>query len=69
MTLKELCAKHNTTQTKLSRRFGIGLRTVQGWYLGEHNPPAYLVAMMDEILTNEPLLDKIKNLIAEEAAK
>ncbi len=31
MTVKELCAKHNISQTALARRYGIPLRTVQNW--------------------------------------
>lgn len=54
MTIKELCDKYTQTQTGLSKRFGIPLRTVQGWYLGERNPPAYVVHMMAELL----MLDK-----------
>lgn len=50
MTIKDLCDKYTQTQTGLSKRFGIPLRTVQGWYLGERNPPAYVVGMMDELL-------------------
>jgi len=50
MTIKELCDKYEQTQTGLSKRFGIPLRTVQGWYLGERKPPLYVLSMMDELL-------------------
>jgi DNA-binding transcriptional regulator YiaG len=69
MTVKELCAKHGMTQTKLSRRFNIPLRTVQGWHIGERQAPPYVVAMMDEILTNQPIVDNIKKMVDEEISK
>lgn len=57
MTIKELCDKYTQTQTGLSKRFGIPLRTVQGWYLGERNPPAYVVLMMDELLAHDKVIE------------
>ena len=59
MTIKELCAKHNTTQTKLSRRFNIPLRTVQNWYAETREVAPYIVDMMDWILTYEPVVDQV----------
>lgn len=53
MTIKEVCDRYGLTQTALAKRFGIPLRTVQGWHIGERKPPAYLPAMMIEILDNE----------------
>ena len=57
MTIKELCDKYGQTQTGLSKRFGVPLRTVQGWYLGERNPPAYVVLMMDELLAHDKVTE------------
>ena len=51
MTVKELCKKHGISQTNLSRRFNIPLRTVQGWHIGERQAAPYVVAMMDELLS------------------
>ena len=41
------------TQSELSRRFEIPLRTVQGWALGERACPPYIIKMMSEILTSD----------------
>ena len=38
------------TQTQLSRRFGIPLRTVQSWALGERQSPSYVTRMIFELL-------------------
>lgn len=53
MTIRDICTKYDISQTALAKRFGIPLRTVQGWYLGERTPPAYLINMMCEILAGE----------------
>lgn len=50
MTIKEICEKYKISQSGLARRFGIPLRTVQGWYLGERKPPEYVVGMINELL-------------------
>ena len=52
-TIKSLCATYGMSQTALSRRFNIPLRTVQGWYIGERTPPAYVVSMIAELLDLE----------------
>ena len=49
-TIKELCVKHHISQTGLSKRFDIPLRTVQDWHGERRTPPAYVVRMMDELL-------------------
>lgn len=50
MNVRELCEKYKISQSGLARRFGIPLRTVQGWYLGERKPPEYVVGMIGELL-------------------
>lgn len=50
MTVKEICEKYGYTQTSLSRRFGIPLRSVQDWYREVRKPPEYVLKMMVEIL-------------------
>lgn len=49
-TIKDLCTEYGIGQSELARRFGIPLRTVQGWYLGERKPPAYVVTMLEQLL-------------------
>lgn len=53
MTIKDICDRYGLTQTALSKRFGIPLRTVQGWHIGERKPPDYVVKLMLEILEND----------------
>lgn len=53
MTIKEICEKYGIGQSALARRFGIPIRTVQQWYAGDRKPPAYVVAMIKEILETE----------------
>ena len=50
-TVRDLLAKHNYKQASLARRFGIPIRTIQNWCAGVNKPPAYLIRMMDELLT------------------
>ncbi len=49
-TIKDICTEYKITQTELSKRFGIPLRTVQDWHSGRRNPPDYVVRMMAELL-------------------
>lgn len=44
---KELLDAYSISQTSLARRLKIPLRTVQGWTLGERNPPDYVLRMID----------------------
>lgn len=53
MTIKEICLKYTLTQTALSKRFDIPLRTVQDWHAGRRNPPDYVVKMMIELLEQD----------------
>lgn len=52
MTIKDICLKHRISQSELSRRYGIPLRTVQDWHSGIRTPPPYVVKMIDTLLTN-----------------
>lgn len=44
--IKEIIAAGGLTQTEFAKRFGIPLRTVQGWCLGERTPPPYVIALI-----------------------
>ena len=46
---KELLALMGLNQSACSRRFGVPLRTVQGWALGERECPTYVRRMMAEL--------------------
>ena len=50
MTIRELCGKYHITQTELSRRFKIPLRTVHDWHAERRTPPDYVVMMIEELL-------------------
>lgn len=49
-TVKYLCEFYGISQTELSRKFDIPLRTVQDWYAERRTPPAYVVNMLMELL-------------------
>ena len=49
-TIKDLCKEYGYSQTRLAKRFGIPLRTVQDWCRELRTPPPYIVTMLEEIL-------------------
>lgn len=49
-TIKDLCGAYGLSQTELSRRYGIPLRTVQDWHAGRRTPPDYVINMLSELL-------------------
>lgn len=55
LTIKEVCERYDINQSALARRFGVPLRTVQGWYLGERKPPEYVVNMICELLQHDTI--------------
>jgi DNA-binding transcriptional regulator YiaG len=52
-TIRDLCKEYGYSQTRLAKRFGIPLRTVQDWHGGRRNPPDYVVNMMVELLEHD----------------
>jgi DNA-binding transcriptional regulator YiaG len=46
MTIQTLLSDHGLTQTGLSKRFGIPLRTVQDWCAGRRTPPPYVITLL-----------------------
>lgn len=52
-TIKNICESYGLSQTELSRRFEIPLRTVQDWHRGLRTPPAYVVTMIEKLLEYE----------------
>ena len=52
-TIKDICESYGLSQTELSRRFEIPLRTVQDWRRGLRTPPAYVVTMIEKLLEYE----------------
>lgn len=60
-TIKGLCEFYGISQTELSRRFSIPLRTVQDWYAERRTPPAYVVNMMQELIQRQQAEEKKDN--------
>ena len=52
-TLRNLLKLTHTKQTEAARLFGVPLRTVQGWCLGEREIPPYLLDLIAYILITE----------------
>lgn len=42
MTIREKLKEKGISQTAFAKRYGIPLRTVQGWCLGQRNPAEWL---------------------------
>lgn len=61
MSIKKIIEKAGTTQTAFAKRFGIPLRTVQSWCLGERECPTYL----EKLLLAE--VEKDANLLNQES--
>ncbi len=60
-TIKDICTEYNITQTELSKRFGIPLRTVQDWYAGRRIPPDYVVELIAYRVANDPAIPKTED--------
>lgn len=52
-TIKHICEAYGISQTELSRRFDIPLRTVQDWHAARRTPPPYVVNMIVKLLDYE----------------
>ena len=50
LTVREICAAANLTQSALAARFGIPKRTVENWCSGANKCPDYTRRMMCELL-------------------
>lgn len=53
MTINELLELHQLTQTDLSKRFGIPLRTVQNWAEGKNSPSGWVLNLIESALKSE----------------
>lgn len=52
-SIKTIIKRYNMNVKQISDRFGIPYRTVQNWSAGYRECPAYIISMMDEILSKE----------------
>ena len=48
--IKELLDRYQLTRQQFSDLFGIPLRTVQSWELGERSCPVYVFRMAEELI-------------------
>ena len=48
--IKQISDTYSISQTDLSKRFNIPLRTIQDWYAGRRTPPDYVVGMITSLL-------------------
>lgn len=48
--IKDLRERYQLTRAQFSELFGIPLRTVQSWELGERSCPVWVFGMLEELL-------------------
>lgn len=64
MSIKEIRDLTGLSQQKFGDRYGIPLRTIQSWELGERTPPSYVVTLLERTVKlefPEKLREKIEN--------
>ena len=52
-TIREILDRHSLTQTGLSSKLGIPLRTIQNWCGGKASPPKWVIDLIEYRLSNE----------------
>lgn len=55
--IKELRQRTGLSQSKFAEYFGIPVRTIQKWEIGQANPPEYIPKMISRILELEKRID------------
>lgn len=63
LDFSELLLRYNVTQTQISEKFGIPLRTVQHWKAGTRKCPDYIIDMIDQIYKLESRICALENEI------
>lgn len=53
MTIKELLKQKGLSQSALSSKYSIPLRTIQDWCAGRRTPPEYVVLLIEKCLKYE----------------
>jgi len=51
--IQKIRKKTNLSQSKFAERFGIPVRTIQKWEIGQASPPHYLVQMVKKLILFE----------------
>lgn len=60
MGIREIRKQTNMTQQKFADYFGIPIHSLQNWEYGVTKPPAYIVSMINRILSLEEYIRNIK---------
>lgn len=58
MNIKELREDLGLSQSQFAKKFGIPVRTLQGWEIDRRKPPEYVVQMIQRIIELESKDDK-----------
>lgn len=58
MTIKDILARYRITQTELSSRYGIPLRSIQHWVKGDRECPEYVISLIDKALQFDNQIEK-----------
>ena len=58
MSIKEIRVLTGLSQAKFANKFGIPVRTVQKWEIGQCKPPPYIPTMILKILEYEGVIDE-----------
>lgn len=53
MNYTDILKKYNIKNSKISKLFGIPMRTLQDWASGDHVPPEWVLKLLDIALANE----------------
>ena len=53
MKIKEIRLISNLSQAKFCDRYGIPLRTLQSWEIGERKPPEYLLKLLERAIRED----------------
>lgn len=53
MKIKEIRLISNLSQVKFCDKYGIPLRTLQSWEIGERKPPEYLLKLLERAIRED----------------
>lgn len=59
--VKELRKSTGLSQVAFAKKYGIPLRTLQSWEIGERKPAPYIVAMISKLVEYERLIGGLTN--------
>lgn len=69
MNIFELRTITKLSQSQFAKKYNIPVRTLQKWEQGASNPPAYLISLIKDDISNEQFFDVQKFLIKKVAHK